>query len=170
VVGGEKELTPGSVQRRECLERLVHAVLKAFAELADLCCDVERAEWCRNRADGLRAALDSHAWDGQWYRRAYFDDGTSLGSARNDECQTDALPQAWSVISGAGGPERTRQAMAAVDERLVDPTDKLIRLFTPPFDRSALEPGYIKGYVPGIRENGGQYTHGVTWVVLATAL
>ena len=145
-------------------------VLKAFAELADRRGDAERAEWCRERAEGFRAALESHAWDGQWYRRAYFDDGTPLGSATNEECQIDALPQAWSVISGAGRPDRSRQAMAAVDERLVDPTGKLIRLFTPPFDRSALEPGYIKGYVPGIRENGGQYTHGVTWVVLAAAL
>jgi cellobiose phosphorylase len=145
-------------------------VLKAFAELADRRGDAGRAAWCRERAEGLRAALEAHAWDGQWYRRAYFDDGTPLGSATNDECQIDALPQAWSVISGAGDPGRSRQAMAAVDERLVDPAGKLIRLFTPPFDRSALEPGYIKGYVPGIRENGGQYTHGVTWVVLAAAL
>jgi cellobiose phosphorylase len=145
-------------------------VLKAFAELAERRGDVPRAIWCWERAEALRGALETHAWDGQWYRRAYFDDGTPLGSATNDECQIDALPQAWSVISGAGAPERSRQAMASVDERLVDPIGKLIRLFTPPFDRSPLEPGYIKGYVPGIRENGGQYTHGVTWVVLATAL
>jgi cellobiose phosphorylase len=145
-------------------------VLKSFAELADRRGDAGRAAWCRERAEGLRAALEAHAWDGAWYRRAYFDDGTPLGSATNDECQIDALPQAWSVISGAGAPGRGRQAMAAVDERLVDPAGKLIRLFTPPFDKSALEPGYIKGYVPGIRENGGQYTHGVTWVVLAAAL
>jgi cellobiose phosphorylase len=145
-------------------------VLKAFAELADRRGDAARAAWCRERAEGLRAALEAHAWDGAWYRRAYFDDGTPLGSAANDECQIDVMPQAWSVISGAGDPDRSRQAMAAVDERLVDPAGKLIRLFTPPFDKSALEPGYIKGYVPGIRENGGQYTHGVTWVVLAAAL
>jgi len=145
-------------------------VMKAFAELADRRGDAARAAWCRERAESLRAALEAHAWDGKWYRRAYFDDGTPLGSATNDECQIDALPQAWSVISGAGNPDRSRQAMAAVDERLVDPAGKLIRLFTPPFDQGALQPGYIKGYVPGIRENGGQYTHGVTWVVLATAL
>jgi cellobiose phosphorylase len=145
-------------------------VLKAFAELADRRGEAARAAWCRERAERLRVALEAHAWDGHWYRRAYFDDGTPLGSATNDECQIDALPQAWSVISGAGNPERSRQAMATVDERLVDPIGKLIRLFTPPFDKGTLEPGYIKGYVPGIRENGGQYTHGVTWVVLATAL
>jgi cellobiose phosphorylase len=145
-------------------------VLKSFAELADRRGDAERAGWCRERAEALRVALEANAWDGQWYRRAYFDDGTPLGSAENDECQIDALPQAWSVISGAGDADRSRQAMTAVDERLVDLPGKLIRLFTPPFDSGPLQPGYIKGYVPGIRENGGQYTHGVTWVVLATAL
>ncbi len=145
-------------------------VMSSFAELAELRGDSARAAWCRERAEALRGALEAHAWDGQWYRRAYFDDGTPLGSAGNDECQIDALPQSWAVISGAGDPERARQAMAAVDERLVDPAGRLIRLFTPPFDRGVLEPGYIKGYVPGIRENGGQYTHGVTWAVLATAL
>jgi cellobiose phosphorylase len=145
-------------------------VLKAFAELAGRRGDAARVAWCLERAESLRGALEANAWDGAWYRRAYFDDGTPLGSAQNDECQIDAMPQAWSVISGAGDLGRSRQAMAAVDERLVDPAGKLIRLFTPPFDRGALEPGYIKGYVPGIRENGGQYTHGVTWVVMATAL
>src|SRR4029077_11131555 len=96
--------------------------------------------------------------------------GTPLGSAQNDECQIDVLPQAWAVISGAADPARADRAMASVDERLVPPADKLIRLFTPPFDRGPLQPGYIKGYVPGIRENGGQYTHAATWVVQATAL
>ncbi|HEX4592345.1 MAG TPA: glycosyl transferase family 36, partial [Gemmataceae bacterium] len=146
------------------------SVLKSFAELAERRGDASRAGWCRERAEALRVGLEENAWDGKWYRRAYFDDGTPLGSAENDECQIDALPQAWSVISGAGDADRGRQAMAAVDERLVDPAGKLIRLFTPPFDAGKLQPGYIKGYVPGIRENGGQYTHGVTWVVLATAL
>jgi cellobiose phosphorylase len=145
-------------------------VLKAFADLADQIGDTSRAAWCRERAEALRAALEEHAWDGGWYRRAYFDDGTPLGSAQNDECQIDALPQAWAVISGAADPERARQALAAVERRLVRPNGKLIQLFDPPFDRGVLEPGYIKGYVPGIRENGGQYTHAATWVVLATAL
>src|SRR5207249_5237667 len=117
--------------------------------------DAARAAWCRERAESLRAALEAHAWDGKWYRRAYFDDGAPLGSATNDECQIDALPQAWSVISGAGNPDRCRQAMAAVDERLVHPAGKLSRRVTPPFDRGKSEPGYIKGYVPGHRENGG---------------
>jgi cellobiose phosphorylase len=146
------------------------AVLKAFAELAGRRGDAVRAAWCRERAEALRAALEANAWDGAWYRRAYFDDGTPLGSARNDECQIDAIPQAWAVISGAADPSRSRQAMAAVEERLVRPEGKLIQLFDPPFDRGKLQPGYIKGYVPGIRENGGQYTHAATWVVLAAAL
>jgi cellobiose phosphorylase len=145
-------------------------VLNAFAELAGRRGDPARAAWCRERAEGLRVALEANAWDGAWYRRAYFDDGTPLGSAQNDECQIDALPQAWAVISGVADPARAEQAMASVEERLVHPDDKLIQLFDPPFDRGPLQPGYIKGYVPGIRENGGQYTHGATWVVLATAL
>ncbi len=146
------------------------AVLKAFAELAGRRGDIPRTTWCRQRAEGLTAALEANAWDGAWYRRAYFDDGTPLGSAKNDECQIDAIPQAWAVISGAADPSRAQQAMAAVEERLVRPEGKLIQLFDPPFDRGALQPGYIKGYVPGIRENGGQYTHAATWVVLAVAL
>jgi cellobiose phosphorylase len=145
-------------------------VLKAFAGLAERRGDAARAAWCRERAEDLRAALEAHAWDGAWYRRAYFDDGTPLGSAQNDECQIDAIPQAWAVISGAADPVRAAQAMAAVEERLVRPGDRLIQLFDPPFDKGRLQPGYIKGYVPGIRENGGQYTHAATWVVLATAL
>jgi cellobiose phosphorylase len=146
------------------------AVLKAFAELAARHGDTPRAAWCRERAEVLRTALEANAWDGAWYRRAYFDDGTPLGSAQNDECQIDAIPQAWAVISGAADPARAQRAMAAVEERLVRPEGKLIQLFDPPFDRGALQPGYIKGYVPGIRENGGQYTHAATWVVLAVAL
>jgi cellobiose phosphorylase len=146
------------------------ATLREFAGLAERRGDGARAAWCRERADALRVALEEHAWDGRWYRRAYFDDGTPLGSATNDECQIDSIAQSWAVISGGGDPERARQAMAAVEERLVRDADGLILLFTPPFDSGRLEPGYIKGYVPGIRENGGQYTHAATWVVLATAL
>jgi cellobiose phosphorylase len=146
------------------------AVLKAFAELGERRGDTSRAAWCRERAEALREALEASAWDGAWYRRAYFDDGTPLGSAQNDECQIDAIPQAWAVISGAAEPARAQRAMAAVEARLVRAEGKLIQLFDPPFDKGPLQPGYIKGYVPGIRENGGQYTHAATWVVLATAL
>jgi len=145
-------------------------VLKAFADLADQIGDTSRAAWCRERAEALRAALEEHAWDGRWYRRAYFDDGTPLGSAENEECRIDCIAQSWSVISGAAQPQRARQAVASADEMLVRQEDGLILLFTPPFDKGKLDPGYIKGYVPGIRENGGQYTHGVAWLVQAAAL
>jgi cellobiose phosphorylase len=145
-------------------------VLRAFAGLAEKRGPRDNANWCRERAEQLRASLESNAWDGAWYRRAYFDDGTPLGSSQNDECQIDAIPQAWAVISGVANPARAQSAMAAVQERLVRVSDKLIQLFDPPFDKGALQPGYIKGYVPGIRENGGQYTHAATWVVMATAL
>ncbi len=145
-------------------------VLNSFATLAEERGEAVHASWCRERAEALRAALEANAWDGAWYRRAYFDDGTPLGSAQNDECQIDAIPQAWAVISGVADPARARSAMDAVYARLVRGDDKLIQLFDPPFDKGAMEPGYIKGYVPGIRENGGQYTHAATWVVLATAL
>ncbi len=144
--------------------------LREFAGLAERRGDHARAAWCRERAEALRHALDEHAWDGGWYRRAYFDNGTPLGSAQNDECQIDSIAQSWAVISGAADPQRARQAMAAVEARLVRDKEQMILLFAPPFDRGSLEPGYIKGYVPGIRENGGQYTHAATWVVLATAL
>ena len=145
-------------------------VLELFATLSEGRGDAQRADWCRQRAESLRVALELNAWDGAWYRRAYFDDGTPLGSSLNDECRIDAIPQAWAVISGKADKERAARAMQSVYEILVRPQDKLIKLFDPPFDRSALQPGYIKGYVPGIRENGGQYTHAATWVVWATAL
>ena len=146
------------------------ATLRDFATMAESRNDMARAAWCRKQADDLLAALEEHAWDGRWYRRAYFDDGTPLGSANNDECQIDSIAQSWAAISGVANPARARQSMAAVQQRLVRENDQLILLFDPPFDKGALDPGYIKGYVPGIRENGGQYTHAATWVVLATAL
>jgi cellobiose phosphorylase len=145
-------------------------VLNAFADLAERRGEASDVSWCRDGAEQLRIALEAHAWDGGWYRRAYFDDGTPLGSSQNDECQIDAIPQAWAVISGAADPARAQAAMEAVQKRLVRSVDKLIQLFDPPFDKGTLQPGYIKGYVPGIRENGGQYTHAATWVALATAL
>jgi cellobiose phosphorylase len=145
-------------------------VLNAFADLAEQRNEADDADWCLAGAEQLRVALEASAWDGAWYRRAYFDDGTPLGSAENDECQIDAIPQAWAVISGVANPAHVQSAMDAVQKRLVRIDDKLIQLFDPPFDKGSLEPGYIKGYVPGIRENGGQYTHAATWVALATAL
>jgi cyclic beta-1,2-glucan synthetase len=145
-------------------------LLPEFAALADSRGEAERARHYREQAERLRNAVEEHGWDGHWYRRAYFDDGTPLGSAQNDECRIDSLAQAWAVISGAAAPERSRQALTAAEQYLVKQADRLILLFTPPFDHSRLEPGYVKGYVPGIRENGGQYTHAATWVVQAFAL
>jgi cyclic beta-1,2-glucan synthetase len=126
------------------------------------------AEWSLLSQE-LLTAIDAHAWDGEWYRRAYFDDGTPLGSASNDECRIDSLAQSWAVIAGGGDPIRAQQGMARVDEMLIDNEAKLMRLFTPSFDKTAQDPGYIKGYVPGIRENGGQYTHAAVWTVMAHA-
>ena len=117
----------------------------------------------------LMTAVDTNAWDGQWYRRAYFDDGTPLGSASNDECRIDSLSQSWAVIAGGADPQRARDAMEKVDEMLVDRESQLVRLFTPSFDKTSHDPGYIKGYVPGIRENGGQYTHAAVWTAMAFA-
>lgn len=144
--------------------------LRRFAELAENGADNEQARHCREQAEELRSAIEKHAWDGKWYRRAYFDDGTPLGSEQNEECKIDSIAQTWAVLSGAADADRAKQAMAAVDEFLVKSDEKMILLFTPPFDKGGLQPGYIKGYVPGIRENGGQYTHAATWVVQAHAL
>ena len=142
--------------------------LDLFAELADRRGDPERAHTCRTRAAELREAVEKEGHDGGWYRRAYFDDGTPLGSAQNDECRLDSLTQSWAVIAG-GNRERAAQGMDAVMKTLVREEDRLILLFEPPFDKGALQPGYIKGYVPGVRENGGQYTHAGCWVVKALA-
>jgi cyclic beta-1,2-glucan synthetase len=144
--------------------------LRRTADHADGRHEAATAERLRKRADEYAAAVDREAWDGAWYRRAFFDDGTPLGSATSDECQIDAIAQSWSVISGAGDPERARRAMQSVNERLVDGDARVIKLLTPPFDRMTHDPGYIKGYVPGVRENGAQYTHAALWTVLATAL
>jgi cyclic beta-1,2-glucan synthetase len=143
--------------------------LHRFAELADARSDSDFAKSCREQAERLRVAVEEHAWDGDWYRRAYFDDGTPLGSAQNDECQIDSIAQSWAVISGVAEPQRARRAMAAIEEKLIRRDPGMILLFAPPFDKGKLQPGYIKGYVPGIRENGGQYTHASTWVVEAAA-
>ncbi len=132
--------------------------------------DNERAPRYRKYLEDLKKALADKGWDGDWYRRAYFDDGTPLGSARNEECRIDSIAQSWSVISGASDPFRMGRAMAAVEEFLIRRGDGLVILFTPPFDKSSLDPGYIKGYVPGVRENGGQYTHAAIWTLIAYAL
>jgi cyclic beta-1,2-glucan synthetase len=147
----------------------LHAVLSAWVTLADARGEDKRAERWREYLDSLKDALEREAWDGKWYRRAYFDDGTPLGSAVNDACRIDSIAQSWSVISGVADPTRQAQAMAAVDELLVRRAAGIVLLFTPPFDDTSLEPGYIKGYLPGVRENGGQYTHAAIWSAMAFA-
>jgi cyclic beta-1,2-glucan synthetase len=146
------------------------AVLRPFAEHAEARGDTGTAEEFRARADAYSAAVEANAWDGAWYRRAYFDDGTPLGSAANAECRIDSIAQSWSVISGAGNPTRQAIAMRSLEEHLVLEDARILKLLTPPFDKSPQDPGYIKGYVPGVRENGAQYTHAALWQVLATAL
>jgi cyclic beta-1,2-glucan synthetase len=148
----------------------LYDVLKHFAPLAENRGDKVFAQQCIEQAKTLRENIEKNAWDGEWYRRAYFDNGEPLGSFQNTECQIDSLPQSWSVISGAGDPGRSQIALDSVLHRLVRPNAKIIQLFDPPFDKSSLEPGYIKGYVPGVRENGGQYTHAAIWTVMAFAL
>jgi cyclic beta-1,2-glucan synthetase len=144
--------------------------LRSFAEHVTTRGETAVAADLRAKADAYVAAVEAQGWDGAWYRRAYFDDGTPLGSAANEECRIDAIAQSWSVISGAGAPERQRQAMHSFEEHLVREDARLIMLLTPPFDHMAHDPGYIKGYLPGVRENGAQYTHAALWSVLATAL
>ena len=147
----------------------LHATLAAFAPLAAARNETARAARWTTHAEALREALERDAWDGSWYRRGYFDDGTPFGSATSDECRIDSIAQSWSVISGAADAARATQAMAAVDEQLIRHEDGLALLFTPPFDKTPLDPGYVKGYPPGLRENGGQYTHAATWSVIAFA-
>jgi cellobiose phosphorylase len=147
----------------------LYDVLTRFAVIARRRQDDVFADRCLADAETLRKNIEDKAWDGAWYRRAYFDDGTPLGSAENDECQIDSIAQSWSVLSGAGDPARTRQAMQSLDQRLVRRDAKIVQLLDPPFDKSALNPGYIKGYVPGVRENGGQYTHAAIWAAMAFA-
>jgi len=144
-------------------------VMRQFADLAQQRNDTPLAQRYLTLADQLQQNIERNGWDGNWYRRAYFDDGTPLGSSQNEECQIDAISQSWSVLSGAGAESRTAIAMESLIQRLVRRDARLILLLDPPFDKSKLNPGYIKGYVPGVRENGGQYTHSAIWTVMATA-
>jgi cyclic beta-1,2-glucan synthetase len=148
----------------------LHLTLSTFADLAGRRGEAARATAWQQHAAALRSALEHEAWDGDWYRRAYFDDGTPLGTASGTECRIDSIAQSWAVISGAAEPARTDRAMASAEEHLVRRGDGLMMLLAPPFDQTPLDPGYIKGYPPGIRENGGQYTHAAMWSVIAFAM
>ena len=144
--------------------------LRDFAGIAESRGEKERAARWRDTAASLLTSLEAEAWDGEWYKRAFFDDGTPLGSAANDECRIDSIAQSWAVISGAGDPQRSRRAMESIEQWLVRRDDRLVQLFAPPFDRTPLDPGYVKGYLPGVRENGGQYTHAAIWSAVALAM
>ena len=147
----------------------LYDILIKFEDVALQKKDTIFAKKCKSEAQKLRVNIRQHAWDGEWYRRAYFDDGTPLGSHENEECKIDSIAQSWSVLSNAGDADRMQTAMNSADKNLVRKEDGLIQLFNPPFDKSDLNPGYIKGYVPGVRENGGQYTHAAIWLVMAFA-
>ena len=144
-------------------------VLTNFESIAQSENDAAFQTICKEQASTLKENISKNAWDGSWYKRAYFDDGTPLGSHENDECQIDSIAQSWSVLSGAAEDDRAEQALQSAADRLVNQKDGFIQLFTPPFDNGKLNPGYIKGYVPGVRENGGQYTHAAVWLIMAFA-
>ncbi|HYR08218.1 MAG TPA: hypothetical protein VEQ60_10635, partial [Longimicrobium sp.] len=147
----------------------LHGILDDFIPIAQARGDADRAERYRTYRTSLAEALNDGGWDGGWYRRAYYDNGAPLGSAANDECRIDAIAQAWAVLSGVASAERAEQALDAMERHLVSERDGIIRLLTPAFDRTPHDPGYIKGYLPGVRENGGQYTHAALWAVRALA-
>jgi cyclic beta-1,2-glucan synthetase len=148
----------------------LYSTLLKFAAVADRRGQAATAEPWRKHAFTVQQAIEREAWDGDWYRRGYFDDGSPLGSISNDECRIDAIAQSWAVISGGGEAQRAARAMAAVESQLISRSDGLVKLFTPPFNRTVHDPGYIKAYPPGLRENGGQYTHAAMWTTLAFAV
>lgn len=145
----------------------LYTILESFINICDYKKDVVNMERYKEYLQFIKENIEKNAWDGSWYRRAYFDNGTPLGSIENEECTIDSLSQSWSVLSGAGKEDRVKEAMAAVERNLIKKDKGIIALLTPAFDKSTLQPGYIKGYLPGVRENGGQYTHAAIWVVLA---
>jgi cyclic beta-1,2-glucan synthetase len=147
----------------------LYEILTRFVEIAILHNDQPFAEKCKKEAQKLKTNIDKNAWDGNWYTRAWFDNGTPLGSSLNEECKIDSIAQSWSVLSGGGDPEKAIKAMDSSYKLLVQKDTNIIQLLEPPFDKSDLNPGYIKGYVPGVRENGGQYTHAAVWMIIAFA-
>jgi cellobiose phosphorylase len=145
-------------------------VLQKFIPICREMEDHDRAERYLKVVEDVTEAIEKNAWDGNWYKRAFFDNGAPLGSANNKECKIDSLAQSWAVISGKGAPDRIKKALDSLENYLVMREAGLIKLLTPPFDEGDLDPGYIKSYVPGVRENGGQYTHAAAWVVIAFAM
>jgi cellobiose phosphorylase len=147
----------------------IYEILNRFAETANLYNDTTFADICKEEATTLKANIDKSAWDGEWYKRAWFDDGTPLGSNTNEECKVDSIAQSWSVLSGGGNESLIHTAMESAYKNLVQKDVGIIKLLEPAFDKSDMNPGYIKGYVPGVRENGGQYTHAAVWMIMAFA-
>jgi cyclic beta-1,2-glucan synthetase len=141
--------------------------LSEFSKIAEKRGDISRFENWSRHAINLKTSIETEAWDGEWYRRAFYDNGTALGSSDNLECRIDSLAQTWGVISGAGDYLRLIKAMESVEKFLIKNVDEIVLLFTPPFDQTPLDPGYIKGYLPGVRENGGQYSHAAIWCIYA---
>ena len=148
----------------------IYDVLSKFKKVCEIKQDIEKIEEYEKLLENLRKSLNENAWDGKWFRRAYFEDNTPVGSHLCDECKIDGISQSWAVISGAADYEKSLQAMESLDAYLVDRENMIIKLLTPPFDKTSLNPGYIKEYIPGVRENGGQYTHGAIWSIIANAI
>jgi cyclic beta-1,2-glucan synthetase len=167
---GMSRVGAGGLGESVWLAWFLAATLRTFSDQAAARGDAAVAAELRGRAEGYLAAVEEHGWDGAWYRRAYDDAGLPLGSSTNEECRIDSIAQSWSVICGGGAAGRRLQAMRSMDEHLVDREARLVRLLTPPFDHGPQDPGYIKGYLPGVRENGAQYTHAAVWAVLARAM
>ena len=156
---GFSEVGPKGRGESVWLGFFLYLILNRFAEILDLKEDKEKAEEYRKQAETLKRNLNKNAWDGRWYKRAFMDDGNVLGSIENEECRIDNIAQAWSVISEAGDNDKKYISMESLENHLIDKENSIIKLLDPPFDKSKLEPGYIKAYMPGVRENGGQYTH-----------
>ena len=156
---GFSEVGPKGRGESVWLGFFLYLILNRFAKILDFKEDKEKAEEYRKQAENLKRNLNKNAWDGRWYKRAFMDDGNVLGSIENEECRIDNIAQAWSVISEAGDNDKKYISMESLENHLIDKENSIIKLLDPPFDKSKLEPGYIKAYMPGVRENGGQYTH-----------
>jgi cyclic beta-1,2-glucan synthetase len=143
--------------------------IRGFISLCEKKNDIPRAERYIVHIVNLKQAIETNAWDGEWYLRAFFDNGEMMGSHTNEECKIDSIAQSWSILSGEGNTERSKIALESVNKNLINREEQIIKLFTPPFDKTKTDPGYIKGYVPGVRENGGQYTHAAIWTMMAYA-
>jgi len=148
----------------------LYEILKGFISITEYKSDLEKTEQYKKIAKQLQISLNTNAWDGRWFKRAFADNGDIYGSMENEECRIDSIAQSWSVISGAGDEEKQKQAMESLENHLVDAESGIIKLLDPPFEKGKLEPGYIKAYVPGVRENGGQYTHSAIWAIIAEAM